>query len=278
MTGRIAALFMGLAGLLLASAAGALTLDGAVREGGVVFGQVAPGATVRLEGEKLRVSDKGLFVMGFGREAEGEKTLTVEKPGGETVTRTLDVAPVDWPVQRIDGLPDNEVTPSEEALEKIRADAAAIARARERDTASPFFRDGFVRPVAGPVSGVFGSQRILNGEPRSPHSGLDIAADKGTPVKAAAPGIVSLVVPDMFFTGRTVMLDHGHGLETVYAHMADIRVEEGERVDQGQTIGTVGESGRATGPHLHFGLSWFGTRLDPAAVVTGRRGGGDDKS
>jgi murein DD-endopeptidase MepM/ murein hydrolase activator NlpD len=183
------------------------------------------------------------------------------------VRRALAVASRSYDIQRIDGLPDRQVTPAPEDLLRIREDQAAVARARARDTAEPFFKSGFIWPAIGPISGVYGSQRILNGEPRQPHYGVDVAAPEGTPIVAAAPGIVSLAHPAMFFTGKTVAIDHGHGLNSVYSHLATITVADGERVAQGQVIGTLGGTGRVTAPHLDWRVNLFDIRLDPALLV-----------
>lgn len=263
-----ALLALALAALPVA-AVSAAELTGAVEEGALVLGRTLPGTAVTLDGRPVRVDAAGRFVLGFGRDAEGPAELVETAPSGARVVTPLTVAPRDWDVQRIDGLPPKKVTPDPAVLERIRAEQAAVAEARrsDRDTADLFA--GFVHPVAGEVriSGVFGSQRILNGEPRSPHSGTDYAAPEGRAVLAAGPGVVSLVDPDMYFTGQTVMIDHGHGVQSVYAHLSRIDVADGEAVAAGQTIGAVGASGRATGPHLHFGISWFDERLDPETVL-----------
>ncbi len=248
-----------------------LSFSGHFAQGGLVVGKTAPGSTVAVDGSPVRVSPAGEFLMGFDRDAGGTVEIRITDSSGKSEVRRMAVADRDFPVQRIDGLPPKQVTPDPETLKRIRADGALIAAAREHDTATPFFRSGFVWPVQGRISGVFGSQRILNGEPRSPHSGTDIAAPDGTPVLATADGVVVLVHGDMFYTGKTVMIDHGHGLMSVYAHMSAIAVKEGDPVKRGQPIGKVGASGRATGPHLHWGMSLFTTRLDPVLLVPERK-------
>lgn len=253
------------AGLFLAlpAAAGELVLEGAFTQGGLVVGRTEPGAEVTVDGDPVRVSPDGVFLIGLGRDAPPSVVVRVD--GGEP--RTIEVARRSYPEQRIDGLAERKVTPSAEDLERIRADGALISGVRTRDSARTGFASGFVWPLRGTVSGVFGSRRILNGEPRRPHSGLDIAAPRGTPVGAAAAGVVVLVHEDMFFTGRTLMIDHGHGLTSVYAHLGEILAADGQTVAKGAPIGRVGSSGRATGPHLHWGVSLFSTRLDPALLV-----------
>jgi murein DD-endopeptidase MepM/ murein hydrolase activator NlpD len=193
--------------------------------------------------------------------------LEITYPDGRTGVERLAVAAREWDVQRIDGLPPQQVTPDEAALVRIRREGALINEARGTDSPAEDFRRGFVWPVTGRITGIYGSQRILNGQPRQPHLGIDIAAPTGTAVVAAAPGTVTLAEPDLFFTGGTVILDHGHGLSTVYSHLDAVEVRVGERLDQGGRLGTVGATGRVTGPHLDWRVNWFQTRVDPAQLV-----------
>lgn len=262
-----AAVAMLLLALSAAPAAAEVTVTGEAVQGGLVQGRTEPGASVALDGKPVPVGENGGFLLGFGRDAAPQAHLTVRHADGATEERLLEVARRDWDIQRIDGLPEKQVTPDPALLERIKAEAALIAKARERVTPGAWAVSGFSAPAPGRVSGVFGSQRILNGEPRSPHSGTDIAAPQGTPVAAAADGTVSLAQPDLFYTGRTVMVDHGQGLASVYAHLSEISVREGQAVRRGEIIGRVGASGRATGPHLHWGVSWFDVKLDPELVL-----------
>lgn len=238
-----------------------IVLDGRLEQGGIVLGRVAPGTPVSLDGRPVPVDHQGRFLLGFSRDA----TTATLNAGSES--RTLAIAPRAWKVQRIEGLPAEKVTPDPAQLARIKAEAELVAARRARSEAAALFLSGLVRPADGPISGVFGSQRILNGEPRAPHSGTDIAAPTGTPVRSAGDGVVTLAHPGLFFTGQTVMIDHGLGLQTVYAHLSRIDVTEGERVARGQVIGAVGASGRATGPHLHWGATWLDVRLDPETVM-----------
>jgi murein DD-endopeptidase MepM/ murein hydrolase activator NlpD len=244
-----------------------LGLEGDFLQGGLVFGQAAPGAVVTLDGRRVRVTDAGRFIFGFGRDAPPNAVLEVAWPDGNVETRRLAVAKRDYKIQRIDGLPPKMVTPPDEVLARIRAENARIAEARAVDRAEPLFESGFVWPVLGPISGVFGSQRVLNSEPRRPHYGVDVAAPPGTPVTAPAGGVVAIAHPDMYFTGGTVVLDHGHGLTSVYSHLQEVWAREGARLRQGDPIGSVGATGRATGPHLDWRINWFDQRLDPALLV-----------
>ncbi len=244
-----------------------LVLDGPLTQGALVVGRAPPGAAVTLDGAPVRTSDDGHFLLGFGRDAPASAELTVRLADGRTERRQLQVAARDYDIQRIDGLPQRKVVPKPEDLARIRADSAAVGRARRRDDARTDFLSGWIWPVEGRISGVYGSQRVLNGEPRRPHFGVDIAAPEGTPIVAPADGVVSLLHPDMFYSGVTLLIDHGHGLSTAYLHMKRALVGEGQRVSRGEVIGEVGASGRATGPHLHWGMNLFKTRLDPAVLV-----------
>lgn len=244
-----------------------VTFQGDFVQGGLIVARTAPGSKVQVDGHPVHVAPDGLFLMGFGRDAGKSVSLKITGPSGETLARDLAVASRQFKIQRIDGLPPKKVSPDPELVKRIRAENALIHEARKLDTEENGFREAFIWPVHGPISSVFGSQRILNGEPRAPHSGVDIAAPAGTPIVACADGVVSLVHPDMFLTGKSVLIDHGHGLASVYIHMSEIDVKEGQRVLQGDLIGRVGASGRATGPHLHWGVSLFQTRLDPELLV-----------
>jgi murein DD-endopeptidase MepM/ murein hydrolase activator NlpD len=250
-----------------AAAASQLELEGAFIQGGLVRGQVPPGSEVRFAGRRLHLDPAGRFLFGFGRDEATGESLVVRYPDGSRVERWLEIARHDYRIERVDGLPPREVSPSAEDLVRIRADARLIKAARERDSAEPAIAPAFVWPVAGRISGVYGSQRILNGEPRAPHRGVDIAAPAGTTVGAMAAGVVSVAAPDMYFTGNTVMIDHGYGLHSVYAHLSALLVRVGQAVRQGEPVGRVGATGRATGPHLHWGVYWFDQALDPALLV-----------
>ena len=254
-------------GVSLGGMASELHLEGELIQGGLVRGQVAPGSAVWLDGRELRVSPEGQFVFGFGRDARPRAELMVRHPDGKEDRRTLDVAARTYQVQRIEGLPPRQVTPSEQDLARIEAEAALIEMARSRNSADLGFTQEVKWPARGRISGIYGSQRILNGEPRAPHRGIDVAAPAGSPVAAMAAGVVSLAEPDLYFTGGTVVVDHGHGLHSIYAHMRQVLVEVGQSVARGAPLGTVGATGRATGPHLHWGVYWFDEALDPALLV-----------
>ena len=243
-------------------------LDGPRTQGGLLRGRVAPGSTVEYEGDAVRVSKDGWFLVGFGRDAPPEAEFTVVFPDGRRERQVLKVEPREYDIERIDGLPPRKVTPrSEEDLARIRADVEMVKRARSIDDSRTDFLDGFRWPAKGRISGVYGSQRILNGEPRRPHYGVDIATPVGMEVLAPASGVVTVAHPDMFFSGGTLIIDHGHGLSSAFLHLSRILVETGERVTQGQPVAEAGATGRATGPHLDWRMNLFGRRIDPALLV-----------
>ena len=242
-------------------------LEGPRVQGGLLRGRVAPGSVVEFGGEPVRVSKTGWFLIGFGRDAPPKAVLSVVFPDGRRQRYGLAVKPREYRIQRIDGLPPRRVTPSTKDLARIRREVAMVKRARAVDDPRTDFLGGFRWPVEGRISGVYGSQRILNGEPRRPHYGIDIAAPKGTRVVAPAAGVVTLVHPDMFFSGGTLIVDHGHGLSSAFLHLSRILVKKGQRVAQGQPIAEVGSTGRSTGSHLDWRINLFGRRLDPALLV-----------
>jgi murein DD-endopeptidase MepM/ murein hydrolase activator NlpD len=241
-------------------------LERAPEQGALVHGTAPPGSQLSLDGKPVRVDPDGAFVLGFGRDAKASAVLEAGPPAARR-RQTLAVARRTWQVQRIDGLPPGQVSPDTPALERIRAEQKRLDAARAVDSAEQGFRGPFAWPASGPISGVYGSQRILNGEPRAPHVGLDIAGPEGAPVRAPAAAVVRLAERDLFFTGGTVILDHGHGVCTLYAHLSAIDVAPGDHLAAGQALGRIGKTGRVTGPHLHFALYWRGVALDPAGVL-----------
>ena len=248
--------------------AAALELNGPLTQGGLIVGTATPGTAVAFDGRGLRVDPQsGTFVFGIGRDHGPEASLTITHSDGRVETQILAIAPRQWQIERIEGLPPRKVTPPPEVLQRIRREGALINAARSRDSDTMAFVNGFILPASGRISGHYGSQRILNGEPRRPHLGLDIAAPVGTPVHAAAAGEIVLAEADLFYTGGTVAIDHGHGLTTIYSHMTSVDVNVGDSVVQGAPIGAIGATGRATGPHLDWRINWFNVRLDPELVL-----------
>jgi len=259
--------------LLSAPALAETTLEGRAVQGGLMTGRTEPGARVTLDGRPVRVSADGVFVFGFTRDFAPQATLSVAGPDGSVERRVLDVARRDYDIQRIDGLPKKMVTPPDDVLARIRREIAEVKAARAHDTDAPMFLTGWQWPAVGPISGVYGSQRVLNGEPRRPHFGIDIAVPRGTPVLAPADGIVRMAVTDHYFTGGTIILDHGHGLTSAFLHMDTVTVAVGDKVTRGAPMGTVGSTGRSTGPHLDWRINWFEQRLDPALIAGPMPGG-----
>ncbi|MDH4457210.1 MAG: M23 family metallopeptidase [Nevskia sp.] len=235
---------------------------GSWEQGSLLIGETTPGSAVTFDGRKLAVSPEGLFVIGLDRDAKSPVQLSVAAPGGKPISESHSVAKRKWDVQPLTGIAPKYVDPPQDVQDRIAAEQTIIAAARSRDTAISDFATPFVWPATGRVSGIFGSQRVLNGKPKSPHYGVDVAVPTGTPIVAPAGGVISLAEPDLYFTGGTVFIDHGHGLQSVMVHLSRLDVKVGERVEQGQAIGLSGATGRVTGPHLHWGLYWFGDRVD----------------
>ncbi|MDR7136197.1 murein DD-endopeptidase MepM/ murein hydrolase activator NlpD [Lysobacter niastensis] len=238
-----------------------------VQQGALVIGKVPAGSIARYRERMLRATPYGSVVFGVGRDEAGPVEVEVTGADGRQQTIQVAVTPRDWPVEKIDGVPPATVEPPPEIAARIEREQAMVTAARERDDDRSDFARPFVWPVQGRISGRFGNQRIYNGTPKSPHSGMDVAAASGTPVLAPAGGIVTFAAPDLYLTGGTVLLDHGHGVSSNFLHLSRIDVKVGERVTQGQRIGAVGATGRATGPHLHWGMNWFDVRIDPLLVL-----------
>ncbi|MEO8673712.1 MAG: M23 family metallopeptidase [Tahibacter sp.] len=233
------------------------------RQGELVIGHAPSGSTIEFSGRPVRVGSDGVFVFGLDRDAPDDVSVTLRLANGNTEIRHLRVESRNYRVERVNGLPQHTVTPDPALAQRIAEEQARVAAARVRDDDRDDFSNGFLRPASGRISGVFGSQRIDNGVAKSPHMGLDIAVPTGTPVLAPAAGIVSFVAEDLVLTGGTILIDHGHGVSSSFLHLSRIEVKLGEAVRRGQHIGASGATGRASGPHLHWGLNWFEVRLDP---------------
>ena len=236
-------------------------------QGGLVVGVAQPGVTLKLGERPVPVAPDGRFVLGFGRDEAATVPLHVAYGDGRDLQVTLAIAQRQYDIQRIDGLPPAQVTPPPAVLERIRRENAMIAAVRQRNTPRTDFLQGWIWPAKGPVSGVYGSQRILNGEPRQPHFGIDIAAPADSPVLASTAGEVVLAEADLYYTGGTIILDHGMRITAAYSHLQTVTVKVGQRVQQGEVIGSVGSTGRSTGPHLDWRVNWFDVRLDPLRLL-----------
>jgi murein DD-endopeptidase MepM/ murein hydrolase activator NlpD len=245
----------------------ALEIFGEWQQGAVIIGRVPIGVEVEYKQRKLQLTQDGQFVIGLGRDAPSVATLTIISKG-KSETHNFTVAAREYKIQRVEGVPQATVEPSKEQTERIAREAKLVAAARKADLALDFFTQKFKWPLVGPISGVYGSQRVYNGVPGTPHMGLDIAKPVGTLVQAPANGVVTLVHPDMFLSGGTLIIDHGHGLSSTFIHLSKILVKEGDKIKQGQDIALVGQTGRASGPHLHWAMNWFEERVDPQLLLS----------
>ena len=249
----------------------ATELPASASQGALVVGHAPPGATVSVDGRAVRVDPDGSFVFGIGRDARGPLVVDIRRSGRSEEHRVA-VVPRDWPEERITGVPPATVEPPPEIAARIAREQALVEAARERDDPREDYLQAFAWPVQGRISGRFGSRRVYvlpdgGTSANSAHSGMDIAAAQGTPVLAPAAGVVTFAAPDLYLTGGTVLLDHGHGVSSNFLHLSRIDVAVGDRIVQGQQLGLVGATGRATGPHLHWGMNWFGVRVDPLLVL-----------
>ncbi|MBE6444251.1 MAG: M23 family metallopeptidase [Alphaproteobacteria bacterium] len=252
---------------LISTNANSLELCGKVNQGEFLIGKAGSDKQVYLNDEQLITSPEGFFLLAFGRdEGNTQNIKIVENLGGENSYK-FEVAPTSWDVQNIKGVPPRKVTPSDSDLEAIELERKVVRTALKDISTTAFWRSGFVRPVEGRVSGKFGGQRIMNNIPKNPHQGMDIAAKEGTPVKSTADGKVVLAYPDLFYSGNVIIIDHGFGLQTIYAHLKDMNVKRGDIVKQGDVIGSVGKTGRVTGPHLHWGASLRNVRFNPQSLL-----------
>jgi len=240
---------------------------GKFEQGSFIIGKTQKDSKVLIDNRKIRITKDGYFAFGLDRDRKNNVIIKIiGNEDTEIIEKT--VLKRDYKIQRIDGLPKKQVTPPPEVYERIKKDNIKIGKARSIDTTFDYFKDKFINPIDKYIiTGVYGSQRILNGKPRRPHYGIDFHAPEGTPVKAMMDGEITLAEKDMYFTGGTIIFDHGHGISTLYMHMKDINVEVGQKVKQGEIVGTLGKSGRATGPHLDIRLNWFEVKLDPASVL-----------
>ena len=271
MRGRLGALVLLAAAAIDVVAAPATStapvIDGRWQQGAPLFGSVAPGSKLKFEGREVSVSDDGHFVIGIAYDAPPAAELTLTTPSGAVQRLEYSVEPRTYDVQKISGLPQGMVEPPAAVLARIEADQRLVAGARTFDTSIDDFSKGFVWPVSAEVTGIYGSNRIHNGVPKQPHFGIDLAAPEGAPVRAATGGVVRLAHRDLYYTGGTIILDHGHGLTTTYLHLSKLDVKDGQTVERGAVIGRVGKTGRATGPHLCWRANWFDVRLDASLLL-----------
>jgi murein DD-endopeptidase MepM/ murein hydrolase activator NlpD len=249
--------------VLFTTSSFAATFKGKFIQGSFILGKTEPGAEVFIDKKKVKVTSDGYFAFGLGRDRKNDVVITVDE---ERIVKK--VFKRKYKIQRIDGLEEKKVTPPEEVYERIKRENKWIGEARATNSDLDFFKKKFINPLENAiVTGVYGSQRILNGKPKWPHYGIDFAAEEGAEIKAMLEGVVTLAEQDLFYTGGTLIFDHGHGISTLYMHMKTLMVKKGQKVKQGDVIGTVGSTGRSTGAHLDVRLNWFQTRLDPATVL-----------
>jgi murein DD-endopeptidase MepM/ murein hydrolase activator NlpD len=257
--------------LALAGSDDATHFPSSVSQGALVIGEIPPGARARFADRDLTVTADHHVVFGVGRDEKGPVFVDVRERSGEHERIEIAVTPRDWPVERIEGVPPATVEPPPEIAARIQREQARVVAVRSRNDARDDFLETFIWPVDGRISGRFGNQRVyvVKGKdvPKAPHSGMDIAVPQGTPVKAPASGIVTFADPDLYLTGGTIVIDHGRGVSSNFLHLSRIDVKVGQHVEQGEIVGAVGMTGRATGPHLHWGMNWFNVRLDPLLVV-----------
>ena len=244
----------------------AIEFKGKFLQGSYIIGTTDPSAKIIIDKKKVKVSEEGFFVFGLDRDRKFDVKITKIMNGKKEII-IKKVIKRKYNIQRIDGLPENKVTPPESVYKRIKEENNKIGKARAINSDLPFFKNQFIMPVEGIISGVYGSQRILNGKPKWPHYGIDIAAKQGTMIKSSGSGIVTMAEDDLYYTGGTIIMDHGHGISTIYSHLENVMVSVGDKINQGDIIGTVGSTGRSTGPHLDFRVNWFQTRLDPMSVI-----------
>lgn len=244
-----------------------IKLSGEIKQGGYVLGKTNPQNTVSLDGTTLTVSEHGDFVLGFSRDDTEEHQLLITTPSGEVTTKVLKPIVREYNIQRIEGIAKKIMQPDPKAIARSKKDSKQVKAARSLFHNLNAFSQGFIPPIKGIITGVYGSQRFYNGKPKSPHYGLDYAGKTGDPVKAPADGIITMYVPDMFFSGGTMIIDHGHGITSSFLHLSDSYVKPGDIVKQGDVVAAVGSSGRATGPHLDWRINWYQTRIDPKLVL-----------
>ena len=252
--------------LIICFNASAIEFTGRFIQGHFILGKTEPGSKIFVDKNEIKVSNEGYFAFGIDRDRKFDILITkISNDKKEKITKKIFKRK--YKIQKIDGLPENKVTPPESVYKRIKKENNAIGEARSINSDLDYFKNKFIMPLDGIVTGVYGSQRILNGKPKWPHYGIDIAADKGTHIKSSANGIVTMAEDDLYYTGGTIIMDHGHGISTIYSHLENVLVSVGDKINQGDIIGTVGSTGRSTGPHLDFRINWFQIRLDPLSVL-----------
>ena len=245
----------------------ALELKGHLTQGGLVTGKLENAKLVSLDGKSLKLSPNGDFVFGFGRDADTTHTLKWVDNNGKSHLQSIAITKREYKIDKITGVAKKYVSPPKEVSARISREAVAVRKAREVDSDLLYFLDPVLKPAEGRISGVYGSQRYFNGEPRRPHFGLDIANKTGSPVYAPISGTVVYAEPDLYYSGGTLIIDHGHGITSTYIHLSKLNVKVGDTITQGNKVAEIGATGRVTGPHLDWRFNWKGERLDPALLM-----------
>jgi murein DD-endopeptidase MepM/ murein hydrolase activator NlpD len=253
--------------LFFAAELHAISFEGEFIQGGLLIGQVQEGQTVSYQGKSIKLTTNNQFLLGLGRNAPAATNITINSQDQDPETITLEISPRQYNIQKIEGVPGKTVTPPASDLQRIKQDASMVREARKLVSNKQDFLKGFVKPANGPITGVYGSQRFYNGVPKSPHYGIDYAAPTGTPVIAPADGVITFAHNDLFYSGGTLVIDHGHGLSSTFLHLSEILVKPDQQVTLGMEIAKIGATGRATGPHLDWRMNWLDQRIDPDLVL-----------
>ena len=243
-----------------------IDLEGYFIQGGYVKGKTSSKIKIKFENRDVYLGKKNKFILGFGRDYSKVANLKFNIDN-KWINKTLKIKKNKYKIQKIDGLPKKFVSPPKEIYERIIRENKLIAKVRTLNSKIDYTFQDFLLPANGIITGVFGSQRILNGKPRRPHYGIDIAAKKGSKVISPTDAIVRLSEKDLYFTGGTIMLDHGHGITSVYSHLSKVLVKKNDKIQKGDVIGLIGSTGRSTGPHLDWRINWFDQRLDPMMFI-----------
>ena len=243
-----------------------IDLEGYFIQGGYVKGKTSSKIKIKFENRDVYLGKKNIFILGFGRDYSEVANLKFNIDN-KWINKTLKIKKNKYKIQKIDGLPKKFVSPPKEIYERIIRENKLIAKVRTLNSKIDYTFQDFLLPANGIITGVFGSQRILNGKPRRPHYGIDIAAKKGSKVISPTDAIVRLSEKDLYFTGGTIMLDHGHGITSVYSHLSKVLVKKNDKIQKGDVIGLIGSTGRSTGPHLDWRINWFDQRLDPMMFI-----------
>jgi murein DD-endopeptidase MepM/ murein hydrolase activator NlpD len=240
-----------------------LSFQGSQEQGGLTIGRAPPRSHVDVNDKPVLVSPEGIFTIGFSYDSTEPIHVAAVYPDGSSETRDVHARVRQYEIQAINGVPEKYVEPPPEVAQRIAHERELIWEARLRETDGTDFTEALEWPCPGILSSRYGSQRVLNGRPMAPHLGVDIAAPEGTPIHAAADAVVS-ISGEFYLEGGLTVLDHGHGVSTCYLHQSKRLVEAGQKVSRNEVIGLVGMTGRATGPHMHWGLAWFQVKLDPS--------------